>query len=218
MSPKAEREIPIRKLVNDSSDAVQRKVKFLSEKLSEFRVNDHMIKQVITWQLAKKRSGSHKTKSISELAYTGKKPHAQKGTGRSRKGSLRAPQMRGGCVVHGPVVRKYGVNAPSKKIRSAAVLHALVDKLIHNKIVLVDSFQLEQISSKGICYSLTSMGIEGSSFICIDAPSKEFELSCRNLPFVKVVCDSGINVYDIVRYDYFLCSEDFIKRIMINFI
>merc|ERR1712087_139007 len=111
-------------------------------------------------------SGSHKTKTISEVSGTGKKPHAQKGSGRARHGTLRSPQMRGGAVVHGPVLRKYGVNAPPKKIRKLATKYSVVDKIKNNKLVVVNNFDMSDISTKKCKKVFDQLSIK-SALICV---------------------------------------------------
>ena len=171
-----------------------------------------LIKDIITWQRNKARAGTHKVKSLSEVSGTGKKPYAQKGSGRARKGTLRAPHMRGGCVVHGPTPRSYVSNNPPKKARKLAILHAISLKAQSGKIIAFKSFEMDTISTKKCYESLKSIGIK-SALICMDKEYQNFKLSARSIPNIKVVYEQGLNVYDIMKYDYLITSADFVKNL-----
>lgn len=171
-----------------------------------------LIKDIITWQRNKARAGTHKVKSLSEVSGTGKKPYAQKGSGRARKGTLRAPHMRGGCVVHGPIPRSYISNNPPKKARKLAILHAISIKAQSDKVIALTSFEMDTISTKKCHESLKNMGIK-SALICMDKEYQNFQLSARNIPHIKVIYEQGLNVYDIMKYDYLITSADFVKNL-----
>lgn len=159
-----------------------------------------IIKLVIDWQLAKRMSGTHSTKTISGVSGTTKKPFKQKGTGNARQGSLRSVQMRGGGISHGPVVRSHGFDVP-KKIRKQALKHALSYKLSVNKLIVVDDFNIG--SNKTAILKNLLKKYNYSGFFCIDDQhvDRNFFLASRNLFNLNVVAQIGANPYDIMKHD-----------------
>lgn len=184
----------------------------LPQALLEIQTNPATIKQVITWQKNKKRVGCHKTKTISEVSGTGKKPHAQKGSGRARHGTLRSPQMRGGAVVHGPVLRKYGTTPPPKKIRKLSISYLLADKLQNNKLIIMNDVDMNRISTK-LCKNLLDTLSIKSALICINPENKKFMLSSRNIPNVKTIDCAHINAYDIIQHNHLIISTSCMEKI-----
>jgi large subunit ribosomal protein L4 len=157
-----------------------------------------LIARVVHWQLAKRRAGTHKVKGMGEVQGTTKKPYRQKGTGRARQGSLRAPQFRTGGIVHGPVVRDHGYALP-KKVRRAGLISALSAKAAEGKLVVLDAAAGETKTS-ALAAKLKALG--WSSALIVDAAVDEgFGRAVRNLPKVQVLPTIGANVYDIVRHD-----------------
>jgi len=152
----------------------------------------------VHWQLAKRRAGKHKVKGMGEVQGTTKKPYRQKGTGKARQGSLRAPQFRTGGIVHGPVVRDHGYALP-KKVRRAGLISALSAKAAEGKLVVLDAAAGETKTS-ALAAKLKALG--WSSALIVDAAVDEgFGRAVRNLPKVQVLPTIGANVYDIVRHD-----------------
>jgi large subunit ribosomal protein L4 len=200
------------KTLTNSSDSLDGEVVQLKDGTLFQKPNLVLIKSIITWQRNKARAGTHKVKSLSEVSGTGKKPYAQKGSGRARKGTLRAPHMRGGCVVHGPTPRAYVTKSPPKKARKLALMHAISIKAQTGKMIAFKSFELDKISTKQCYGSLKNMGIK-SALICTDKNYTNFKLSVRNIPYIKVIYEQGLNVYDIMKYDYFIASTEFIKNL-----
>lgn len=157
-----------------------------------------LIARVVHWQLAKRRAGTHKAKGMGEVQGTTKKPYRQKGTGRARQGSLRAPQFRKGGVVHGPVVRDHGYSLP-KKVRRAGLISALSAKAAEGKLVVLDQAAGETKTS-ALARKVKALG--WSSALIVDATVDEgFGRAVRNLPKVQVLPTIGANVYDIIRHD-----------------
>jgi len=157
-----------------------------------------LIARVVHWQLAKRRAGTHKAKGMGEVQGTTKKPYRQKGTGRARQGSLRAPQFRKGGVVHGPVVRDHGYSLP-KKVRRAGLISALSAKAAEGKLVVLDQVAGETKTS-ALARKVKALG--WSSALIVDATVDEgFGRAVRNLPKVQVLPTIGANVYDIIRHD-----------------
>ena len=153
--------------------------------------------RVIHWQLAKRRAGTHKTKGMSEVQGTTKKPYRQKGTGNARQGSLRAPQYRTGGVVHGPVVRshEYSLN---KKVRRLGLISALSQKQAEGKLVVLDA----AVGAKTAETAKRLKALGWASALIVDAAVDEgFARATRNIPHVDVLPTVGANVYDILRHD-----------------
>ncbi|WP_371223524.1 50S ribosomal protein L4 [Orientia tsutsugamushi] len=162
-----------------------------------------IIKLVIDWQLAKRMSGTHCTKTISGVSGTTKKPFKQKGTGNARQGSLRSVQMRGGGISHGPVVRNHEFDVP-KKIRKQALKYALSYKLSVNKLIVVDDFNIGSNKTAVLKNLLKKYNYSNySGFFCIDDQNvdRNFFLASRNLFNLNVVAQIGANPYDIMKHD-----------------
>jgi large subunit ribosomal protein L4 len=161
-------------------------------------VREDLIFRAINWQLAKRRSGNHKTKGISEISGTTKKPYNQKGTGRARQGSLRSPQFRGGARIFGPVVRSHEHDL-TKKVRKLALKTALSAKAKAGQLVVIDVAEAATHKTKALAGNLKAMGFE--SLLVIDGATlnENFVRAARNIPLVDVLPSQGANVYDIIR-------------------
>jgi large subunit ribosomal protein L4 len=154
--------------------------------------------RVVHWQLAKRRSGNHKTKGLSEVRGTTKKPYKQKGTGNARQGSLRAPQFRTGGRVHGPVVRDHGYSL-NKKVRRLGLISALSQKQAEGKLVVLDAAS-GHAKTKVLAVKLKALG--WASVLIVDQQVDEnFARASRNIPYVDVLPTIGANVYDILNHD-----------------
>ncbi|MBM3485818.1 MAG: 50S ribosomal protein L4 [Alphaproteobacteria bacterium] len=175
-------------------------------------VRADIIHRMIQWQLAKRRAGTHKTKGISDISGTTKKPYKQKGTGRARQGSLRSPQFRGGAVIFGPVVRDHGYKLP-KKVRALALRSALSSKRADGKLVVLDQATLAEPKTKGLAARLEKLG--WSSVLIIGGADLDTNLvrAAANLPGVDVLPQQGINVYDILRCDTLALSRDAVRHL-----
>jgi large subunit ribosomal protein L4 len=175
-------------------------------------VRKDLLARMINWQLAKKRSGSHKTKGISEISGTTAKPYKQKGTGRARQGSLRSPQFRGGAVIFGPVVRSHAFDLP-KKVRKLALKTALSSKLADGKLVVLDSTNLEKPKTKELVTRLKKLGWDSALIVDGAEVSANFGRAARNLPHIDVLPQQGINVYDILRRDTLVLTRDAVTHL-----
>ena len=154
--------------------------------------------RVVHWQLAKRRSGNHKVKGMSEVSGTTKKPYRQKGTGNARQGSLRSPQFRTGGVVHGPVVRDHGYDLP-KKVRRLGLISALSQKQIDGKLIVLDAAN-GATKTRDLVAKFKALG--WSSVLIVDHTVDEgFLRASRNIPHVDVLPTVGANVYDILQHD-----------------
>ncbi|WP_456434231.1 50S ribosomal protein L4 [Thermosulfuriphilus sp.] len=174
-------------------------------------VKEGVIHQVVVWQLAKRRAGTACTKTRGEVSGGGRKPWRQKGTGRARHGSIRSPIWVGGGVVHGPRPRDWSFSLP-KGVRRAALKMALSAKLGGDKILVIDDFGLTEIKTKKFAEILRNLGVE-NALVVTPQPDENLEKSARNLPTVKVLRIEGLNVYDIIRYDYLILHRDSIPKI-----
>src|SRR5690349_1520142 len=157
-----------------------------------------LIHRCVVWQLAKRRAGTHKVKGRAEIARTGKKLAAQKGTGGARHGSHRVPQFRGGGRAFGPVVRSHETGLP-KKVRALALKHALSAKAKDGGLVVIDSAQLKEAKTKALVGNFSGLGLTNALIIDGAELNAGFASAARNIPNIDVLPIQGINVYDILR-------------------
>jgi len=155
--------------------------------------------RVVHWQLAKRRAGTHRVKSLKDVSGTTKKPYRQKGTGNARQGSLRAPQYRGGGVVHGPVVRDHGYSLP-KKVRQLGLISALLQKARDGKLVVIEAASGET-KTGALAKKVKALG--WSSALVVDGAAVDagFLRAASNIPGLDVLPTIGANVYDILNHD-----------------
>lgn len=173
----------------------------LPEALFAAETNVPLIHQVVTAQLAAARQGTHKTKNRGEVSGSGVKPFKQKGTGRSRQGSVRAPEHRGGGVVHGPVPRDYSQRTPKKMI-AAALRGLLSDRLRGGRLHVIESFGLDgKPSTKAAREVLASVAPGKRVLVVLDREDELSLLSLRNLPNVHILVWDQLNAYDVVVSD-----------------
>lgn len=172
-----------------------------------------ILARAVFWHQAKKRSGNHKTKSISEISGTTKKPWAQKGTGRARQGSLRSPQFRKGAVIFGPVVRSHAHDLP-KKFRRLALCMALAGKLKAGKLIILDQAKTDSPKTKAMLARLTKL-LGSPSALIIDGAQldAQFALAVRNLPFVDLLPEQGANVVDILRHETLVLTRNAVEQL-----
>lgn len=165
-----------------------------------------IVARVVNWQLAKRRAGTHKVKSRGEITRTTAKMYRQKGTGRARHGAASVVQFRGGGVVHGPVVRDHGHALP-KKIRKLGLRSALSAKAAEGKMIVVDELKAAG-KTAALKAKLAKLGAENALFVGGAELDDKFVRAASNLPFVDVLPQQGINVYDILRRDVLVLSKD----------
>lgn len=170
-------------------------------------VRADILSRVVNWQLANRRAGTHKTKTVSEVSGTTKKPYKQKGTGRARQGSLRSTQFRGGGVTFGPVVRSHAQDLP-KKIRKLGMRCALSSKAKDGKLVLVDALTLPAIKTKDLLSKMEKMGLTSALFVGGAEVDNNFKLAARNIVGIDVLPQQGANVYDILRRDTLVLTKE----------
>lgn len=179
----------------------------LADSVFGAEVRADILSRVVNWQLANRRAGTHKVKTIAEVSGTTKKPYKQKGTGNARQGSLRAPQYRGGGIVFGPVVRSHEFDLP-KKIRSMGMRCALSSKAQNGKLVVVDELKMADVKTKELKTKLEKLGFESVLFVGGSELDKNFSLAARNIINVDVLPQQGANVYDIMRRETLVLSKE----------
>jgi large subunit ribosomal protein L4 len=178
----------------------------VSDQIFGLDPREDIIARMIRYQLAKKQQGTHQTKTRAEISRTGKKMYKQKGTGRARHHSARAPQFRGGGRAHGPVVRSHAHDLP-KKIRALALRHALSAKLKSEDVIIVDSLIAAEAKTKALVGTLAGLGLTNALFIGGAELDANFKLAAQNIPNIDVLPVQGINVYDILRRSKLVLSK-----------
>ena len=178
----------------------------LAEDVFGVEVRKDIIARMVNYQLAKRRSGNHKTKNVSEIRGTTAKPWNQKGTGRARAGTLRAAQFRGGSTVFGPVVRDHSHKLP-KKVRSAALRSALSSKQADGKLIIIDDAAIGDAKTKDLSFKLAALGLTNALIVTGAEVDGNFARAAANIMNVDVLPQQGANVYDIVRRDVLVLTK-----------
>ena len=174
-------------------------------------VKPSVLHEVVTMQLSNRRSGNAAVKHRSDVKGSGRKLFRQKGTGRARRGDIKAPLLRGGGVVFGPDKRNYSYKVP-KKVRKLALKMALSSKLSENELVVLDQFELGETKTKKFVDVLKALKLK-NALIVTEESNDHLELSSRNVPDVKVLRSEGLNVYDILKYRMLVLLEPAVKNI-----
>jgi large subunit ribosomal protein L4 len=184
----------------------------LSEEIFGLEPREDILQRVVRWQLAKKQQGTHKTKGRAEIARTGAKMYKQKGTGRARHSSARAPQFRGGGRAFGPVVRSHEHDLP-KKVRVLGLKLALSAKAKTSSIIIVDDLKLSEAKTKAVVESFAKLGLTNALLIGGAELDEGFARSARNIPNIDVLPVQGLNVYDILRRGTLVLSKAAVEAI-----
>lgn len=184
----------------------------LKEEIFGIEPNEAIVHSVVVNYLANQRQGTKSTKTRAEVSGGGKKPWRQKGTGRARQGSIRAPHWVGGGIALGPRPRsfKYRVN---KKERRLAIRSVLSSKVLENELVVVDSLPLNEIKTKNMVNALTNLKVEGKTLIVIPEKNDNVQKSARNIEGVKTSLVNTINVYDLLKYKNLVITLDAVKKL-----
>jgi large subunit ribosomal protein L4 len=175
----------------------------LPSELFEASVNVPLMHQVVVAGLASLRAGTHSTKTRAEVRGGGRKPWRQKGTGRARQGSTRAPHWAGGGVAHGPKPRNYDQRTP-KKMKAAALRSALTDAHQSGKLAVLDRFEWDEPRTKDAVALIADLDLAGKILVVLDQPTEIVERSFNNLPYVKVSYAKSLNVYELLAADRIL--------------
>jgi large subunit ribosomal protein L4 len=183
----------------------------LRDDIFSIPVQGHILHEVVTMQRASRRSGTASTKGRAEVRGGGHKPWRQKGTGRARVGSSRSPLWRGGGIVFGPKPRSYAYKVP-KKVRRLALKMALSSKLANGQLLILDQYPYEAPKTKEFVKVMENLQVDKALFV-IAGDEEVLTLSSRNVPYVQVMRTEGLNVYDILRYDYLVVFQPAISQI-----
>ena len=184
----------------------------LSDAVFGVEVNEHLVHQAVLSQLANNRQGTQKAKTRSEVSGGGRKPWRQKGTGRARQGSTRAPQWRGGGVVFGPTPRSYKFKL-NRKVRRLALKSALSSKVQDNEFTAIDGISFEAPKTKQMVKVLENLNSPVKTLIVVDEITLNVEKSASNIPGVKLLDAKHVNVYDILNSDKLIMTEAAIKAV-----
>jgi len=183
----------------------------LSDELFAAPVNTAVLHQVVTAQLAARRTGTHDTKTRGEIRGGGRKPYRQKGTGRARQGTVTAPHYRGGGVVFGPHPRSYEQRLP-RKMKRLALRGALTAKLVDEQLKVIDTFGLDAIKTKDLAVVLRALAADGRVLVVSPGRDQNLELSARNLPTVEIILADSLNVVDLIKADLVLIEQPALAR------
>ena len=184
----------------------------LKEEVFGIEPNETIVHSVLVNYMANQRQGTQSTKTRSEVSGGGKKPWRQKGTGRARQGSIRAPHWVGGGIALGPKPRsyKYRVN---KKERRLAIKSVLSSKVLENELVVVDAIDFKEIKTKNMVNALTNLKVEGKTLILLPEKNENVQKSARNIEGVKTSLVNTINVYDLLKYTNLVITLDTVKKL-----
>mgnify|MGYP000410295386 FL=1 len=184
----------------------------LNEAIFGIEPNEAIVHSVLVNYLANQRQGTQNTKTRSEVRGGGRKPWRQKGTGRARQGSIRAPQWIKGGIALGPKPRsyKYTVN---KKERRLAIKSLLSSKVLENELVVVDSLEMKEIKTKEMVKVLNNLKVEGKTLMLLPEKNENVQKSARNIEGVKTTLVNTINVYDLLKYKNLIITLDTVKKL-----
>lgn len=184
----------------------------LADEVFGVEVRTDILHRMVNYQLAKRRAGTHKTKGISEIRGTTKKPFNQKGGGRARQGSLRSPQFRGGAVIFGPVVRSHAHDL-NKKVKALALRNALSAKAKDGKLVVLDIASTDTPKTKALAARFKVLGWQSALIVAGAALDENFSRAARNIMNIDVLPQQGANVYDILRRDTLVLTRDAVQHL-----
>lgn len=167
---------------------------------------EDLLQRVVRWQLARRQQGTHQSQSRADVSRTGAKMYKQKGTGRARHASARAPQFRGGGKAHGPVSRSHAHELP-KKVRALGLKHALSAKMKAKDLIVVDELNLKEAKTKTLVTKFAKLGFDNALLIGGKEIDVNFSRAAANIPNIDVLPIQGINVYDILRRGKLILSK-----------
>lgn len=201
--------MPVVKVLNQEGSIV--KDLELNNDIFGVEANMQVVYDVVNAERAAKRQGTHDTKGRSEVSGGGKKPWRQKGTGRARQGTIRAPQWRGGGIVFGPTPRSYAVKCNKKAVKLAKKC-LLSNRLALNKLVVVEDIQLETFKTKDFVKVLENLKAEGKVVVALANENTNVTIAANNIPNVYVQNYSHLSVYDLINADMFILTEETVKK------
>jgi large subunit ribosomal protein L4 len=183
----------------------------LDDSIFGIEVNKHAVHMAVVQYLANQRQGTKSTKTRAEVRGGGAKPWRQKGTGRARQGSTRSPQWTGGGVVFAPKPRDFSMKL-NKKMKRLALKSVLTDKVLSDKLIVVDALALSEIKTKSMMTVCKDLDVEKALFVMDGGTNENVILSARNIPGIKTAAVNTINVYDILRFDNLVITKDAIVK------
>lgn len=184
----------------------------LSDAIFGVEVNQHVLYEIVKNQLANKRQGTQSAKTRSEVRGGGRKPWRQKGTGRARQGSIRAPHWKGGGVIFAPKPRDYSYKLP-KKVKRLAMKSALSSKVINNEIIVLDELNFSAPKTKDMVAFLSNVKAAKKALVVTSENNENVIKSSNNIAGVQTTTVSTLNVYDILKYDSFIITKDAVKKV-----
>lgn len=184
----------------------------LNEAIFGVEVNEHVVYEVVKNHLANRRQGTQSAKTRAEVRGGGRKPWRQKGTGRARQGSIRAPQWKGGGVVFAPKPRSYRYSVP-KKVRRLAMRSVLSSKVLEGELRILDALTVDAFSTKKAKEILKNLSLETKTMIVLPEGNEMIVKSFANLPKVETVVVDYMNVYDLMRFDNLVIVKDVLSKI-----
>ena len=183
----------------------------LSKEFFEAEINTHVLHQVVRAQLANKRQGTKGTLTRREVAGGGKKPFRQKGTGRARQGSSRAPQYYKGGIVFAPKARDFSIAVP-KKVKRLALKGALTSKVADKNIIILDALEIEA-KTKAMVKVLANLKVEGKAYLVNEEPAVNVERAAANIPGVKTGLVNTLNVVDLLNHEKLILTKAALKKL-----
>ena len=184
----------------------------LKEEVFGIEPNENIVHSVLANYLANQRQGTQSTKTRAEVRGGGRKPWRQKGTGRARQGSIRAPQWIKGGIALGPKPRKYSYRV-NKKEKRLAIRSILSSKVLENNLVVLDKISFKDIKTKQMVNALAKNKVEGKALVMIAEKNENVEKSTRNIENVKVTVVNTINVFDLLKYNKLVITLDTVKKL-----
>ena len=184
----------------------------LDDNIFGVEINTHVMYEAVKNYLANQRQGTQSAKTRADVRGGGRKPWRQKGTGRARQGSIRAPQWKGGGVVFAPKPRDYSYKLP-KKIKRLALKSALSSKVTDQEIIVVDNLVLDKVKTKEMVKVLANLNASKKTLIVLPERDETVILAARNIPGVKTAYVNTINVYDILNCDSFLITKEAVNKV-----
>ena len=184
----------------------------LADSVFGIEPNENIVHSVLVNYLANQRQGTQSTKTRAEVSGGGKKPWRQKGTGRARQGSIRAPQWIKGGIALGPKPRsyKYTVNKKEKRL---AIKSVLSSKVLEKELTVVDKLEVKEIKTKTMVKALADMKVEGKTLIILPENNKNVFMSSRNIEGVKTIVANNINIFDLLKYTNLILPVDTVKKL-----
>ena len=184
----------------------------LNSEIFGIETNENVVFDAVIMQRASLRQGTHAVKNRSAVSGGGRKPWRQKGTGRARQGSIRSPQWRGGGIVFGPTPRSYSYKLP-KKVRRLAIKSVLSQKVLDNKLVVVEALQFDAPKTKEFAQVLSNLNVDTKVLVVVESSNDFALLAARNIPNVTIVDETDVTVLDVVNNDKLLITKAALSKV-----